>query len=144
MLRFFVCTIVSLLGIALPQLSLAADSCAINKPPHDAAISGNHGSYFFVYPRHVSPSYSGCQIMWDELGRKVLVFRFREGKLLTYSSIDYSEAPPTTKSCSYRNGSPTPGVTPDCPPYDSIKDGLLNVDPADEPPVPKERDARLR
>jgi hypothetical protein len=129
----------------LSMPSLADNTCSPDGPPPDAAVSANHGSFFFVYPRAVSRSYSGCQTMWDELGRKIFVFRFTEGVLQEYSLMDYSGAggskPMVCKYAKKRLGADSPK---DCSPYEDAKSGLLNVAPEDEPPVPADRDPRLR
>jgi hypothetical protein len=143
MLRVLCLVVMTLLGCFLWRNSRAADSCALEKPPHDAAVSGNHGSYYFVYPRHVTPTFTGCQTMWDEMGRKVYVYRFLNGELIRYSLTDYASSSAKI-ICKYRNRSLTADSPPECSAYDSVKGGLLNVELADEPPVPKERDPRLR
>jgi hypothetical protein len=121
----------------------AVDSCSLEKPPLDAAVSGNHGSYFFVYPRHVSSGYTGCQAMWDELGRKIFEFRFLRGELQEYSLVDFS-ANGARIVCRYDRGYISTRSSKDCSQYPDVMNGLRNVEKVDEPPVPKERDARLR
>jgi hypothetical protein len=135
-----------LLGIGFSSEGLAAQSCSLEAPPTDAAVSGNHGSYFFVYPRYVAPHYTGCQTMWDELGRKVHVYHFHEGHLRDYSLFDYADGPagPIVKLCRYRAQSLCPDSPKDCSSYESVKSGILNVEPADEPKVPRDRDPRLK
>lgn len=141
-------TIKRFASIALPILVLATescfadDTCALNFPPLDAAVSGNHGEYLFVFPRKVPPSFSGCQIMWDEQGNKVSVFRFSSGALNEFSFTEPSRSHDTIV-CKYKNERLTTNSPKECSAYEDVKDGLLNVDPSEEPLVPKERDARL-
>jgi hypothetical protein len=142
-LRVWCLVMIILLGCISWRNSVAADSCSLVKPPHDAAVSGNHGSYYFAYPRHITATFTGCQTLWDELGRKVYVYRFRNGELIRYSLTDYANDS-SNIVCKYRNRSLTADSPPECSAYDSVKSGLLNVELADEPPVPKERDPRLR
>lgn len=123
------------------QTRAAGDSCRLAYPPRDAAVSGDHGSYYFVFPRHVSSDYSGCQIMWDEQGRQVFIFRFLKGKLTQYSMVDHA-VPKTTKLCKYDGQSLAAGSSSECPTFDSVKGGLPNVEPEDEPKIPKDRDPR--
>jgi hypothetical protein len=142
-LRVLCFGVMTLLGCISWRNSVAADSCSLVKPPHDAAVSGNHGSYYFAYPRHVTATFTGCQMLWDELGRKVYVYRFRNGELVGYTLTDYANGS-SKIICKYRNRSLTADSQPECSAYDSVKNGLLNVELEDEPPVPKERDPRLR
>lgn len=144
--KLLLLSLLLLSGIGFSSEGLAAGSCSLEKPPTDAAVSGNHGTYFFVYPRHVAPNYSGCQTMWDELGRKVYVYYFQEGQLMNYSLFDYADSPaaPIIKLCKYRGQSLDPESPKDCSSYESVKHGLLNVEPEDEPPVPRDRDPRAK
>src|SRR5258708_1311678 len=75
---------------------------SLKGPPADAAVSANHGSFFFVYPQEVGARYTGCQTMWDELGRPVFVFRFMQGTLMKYSLADYSGGS-KLKVCKYEH-----------------------------------------
>ncbi len=123
--------------------SFGADTCSLDGPPPDAAVSANHGSFFFVYPRTVARSYSGCQTMWDELGRKVFVFRFTEGVLHEYSLTEYSGGS-KPMVCKYLEQRLSADSSKDCSAYEDVKTGLLNVAPEDEPVVPESRDPRLK
>lgn len=123
--------------------SFADSSCALALPPLDAAVSGNHGQYLFVFPRKVTASFSGCQTMWDEQGRKVFVMRFSDGTLNEYSYTDFARGPITTV-CKYEKERLSASSPAECSNYKDVKGGLLNVAPEDEPPVPRERDARLK
>lgn len=86
--------------------------------------------------------FTGCQTMWDELGRKIFVLYFQEGRLKQYSLTDYS-GHQASEICTYDNGKLIASSPQSCTPYEHMKDGLGYIAPAYEPPVPKERDARL-
>src|SRR5882757_4243871 len=103
--------------------SFGANTCSLDGPPPDAAVSANHGNFFFVYPRTVARSYSGCQTMWDELGRKVFVFRFTEGVLREYSLTDYSDGS-KPMVCKYAKQRLSADSSKDCSPYEDVKSGL--------------------
>jgi hypothetical protein len=123
--------------------ALAQSTCSLEKPPTDAAVNENHGSFFFVYPRTVdTTSYTGCQIMWDELGRQVLVLHFSDGVLTEYSSTDYS-ATSQVILCRYKRGHLVHGNSSDCAGFEALKRGILNTSAEKEPPVPRDRDARI-
>jgi hypothetical protein len=81
--------------------------------------------------------------MWDELGRKVFVFRFTEGVLREYSLTDYSDGS-KPMVCKYAKQRLSADSSKDCSPYEDVKSGLLNVAPEDEPIVPEGRDPRLK
>lgn len=123
--------------------SLADENCSLQIPPRDSAVSANHGSFFFVYPRGFDRGYSGCQTMWDELGRMVLVFHFRDGALIEYTLADHSTAGEPAV-CKYKDGKPGAVNPKNCPQFADVENGLLNVLPEDEPEVPLERDPRAR
>ena len=121
----------------------ATDSCSLAKPPLDSAVSGDHGVYLFVYPRHVPENYTGCQTMWDEFGSKVYVYRFVMGELRDYSlAVNYPGS--AVKRCRYRNHKLTLGSWRECSEYARVRDGIPNVESNDEPLVPRERDPRRR
>ena len=121
----------------------AAESCALRGPPPDAGVTANHGSFFFVYPRAVGASYTGCQTMWDELGRRVFVFRFINGALKEYSLTDYYSGKVKSRVCKYKDERLAGTSSTDCPAYEDVKRGLT-VTPEEEPPISKEKDLRQK
>jgi hypothetical protein len=123
--------------------ALAQPTCSLEKPPIDTAVTENHGSYFFVYPRSVDlTSFTGCQIMWDELGRRVFVLHFSAGVLTKYSLTDYS-ANSKVILCQYKSGHLAHGSSGDCADFEDVKRGLFNVSAEEGPRVPRDRDARI-
>src|SRR5262249_33729199 len=73
-----------LLAWGLPAIASAQENCQLPSPPRQAASDGNHGLFFFVYPRAVDGSYSGCQTMWDEKGVQVIVLTFEQGSVIKF------------------------------------------------------------
>jgi|SRR5471030_653932 len=80
-LLFIVC------GFSRP--ALAHESCKGN-PPSQAAITEDHGYFFFIYPRVIIHSFTGCQTMWDEKGNRLFVLTFESGSL-THALIHKSD-----------------------------------------------------
>jgi hypothetical protein len=120
--------------------ALAQSTCSLEKPPTDAAVNENHGSFFFVYPRTVDITlFTGCQIMWDELGRQVFILHFSAGVLTEYSSTDYS-ATSKVILCRYKRGHLVHGDSSDCAGFEAVKRGVSNASTEQEPPVPRDRD----
>jgi hypothetical protein len=76
MLRVLCFVVMTLLGCISWRNSVAADSCSLVTPPHDAAVSGNHGSYYFAYPRHVTATFTGCQMCGMSWGGKSMSIVF--------------------------------------------------------------------
>ena len=74
-----------LVAWGFPALASAQENCQLTLPPRQAAIEGNHGFFFFVYPRSVNAAYSGCQTMWDEKGNQVFVLTFEQGRLIVWN-----------------------------------------------------------
>jgi hypothetical protein len=133
----------AVLSLVWGRSAPAQSTCSLEKPPTDAAVNENHGSFFFVYPRTVDiTSFTGCQIMWDEVARQVFILHFSAGVLTEYSSTDYSA---TSKRilCRYKRGHLVHGNSSDCPGFEAVKRGVLNVSAEEEPPVPRDRDARI-
>lgn len=134
------------LGLALgawgfPALSSAQENCQLTIPPRQAASTANHGLFYFVYPRVVNASYSGCQTMWDEKGTKVIVLTFEQGRVIKFEATDPS-SPSVKYSCRYEHGKLASKQPKDCPEYDSVKDDLGPLPQSDDPIVPSERDPR--
>lgn len=126
-------------GIPLLGHAAEADSCSVDKPPKAAAVSANHGSYYFIYPGSVPESYTGCQTMWDEHAQKIFRLRFLDGALTEFLMIRAEDQP--LVSCAYDQGKPVPGNVANCPVYNDVKNGLKIEH---EPPVPADRDARAK
>jgi hypothetical protein len=141
-LRLLTSTLLLLVAACWGLPAFAQNACSFNVPPRDSAVSANDGRFYFVYPRKVTATYTGCQTMWDELGRKVFLFRFKQGTLTEYWLADYSSNA-KRETCKYHRGAVSPSSSKECPAYEDVKHGLLTVAPQDEPPVPRERDARL-
>jgi len=142
--RVFMGTLV--LGLVLfawgfPALASAQENCQLKIPPRQAASTGNHGLFYFVYPRVVNASYSGCQTMWDEKGTKVIVLTFEQGRVIKFEATDPS-SPSVKYSCRYEHGKLASKQSKDCPEYDSVKDDLGPLPQSDDPIVPSERDPR--
>jgi hypothetical protein len=124
-----------------PAFASAQENCQLKIPPSQAAISANHGIYFFVYPRSVNAVYSGCQTMWDEKGNQWFVLMFEQGSLIKYESNDPSGAS-KKQSCRYEHGKLARNESKDCPDYGDVKDGFRTLSNSDEPIVPSARDPR--
>jgi len=129
--------------LCLNKVSFAVNTCEINKPPANSAVSENHGEYFFIFPRFISADFSGCQIMWDEAGKKYMTFKFSNGVLDWYQIHQAADITEPVR-CSYVLGKQSDRSRSDCSSYDSVKKGLLNVAPEDEPTVPQSRDPRSK
>ena len=120
--------------------ALAENTCALKLPPKFSAISADHGAFFFVYPRKIQHHFTGCQTMWNEQGKKAFVLRFKNGTLVKYSS---SYGSGIQAACDYRKGKLAIKNSGNCPDYQDVKNGLLNVDQSDEPEIPKDRDIHV-
>jgi len=134
------------LGLALgawgfPALASAQENCQLKVPPRQAAVEANHGFFFFVHPRSLNATYSGCQIMWDEKGTQVFVLTFEQGSVIKFESNDPSDAS-RKQSCRYEHGQLARNEPKDCLDYGRIKDGIRTLPSSDEPIVPLERDPR--
>ena len=124
----------------LASCSCAAEqsTCDLETPPKAAVADGVHGSYVFVFPWSLNPDYTGCQTIWDEHGRKVLVLEFKDGEPVQFRM---AEATPgeLTKICNYAAGH-VQGEEADCPTYAEAKaplrpreDFYLSVPPERDP-----------
>jgi hypothetical protein len=133
----------ALAALSLPMLAMAwgAERCALAAPPKDAAMSVDDGAYYFVYPRSIDAGFSGCQTMWDEAGRKMLVLTFVKGVLTQYQQLPDPRGAGAGLVCRYAGGVVTAGGG-DCPDYASSSTGLPVMPQSDEPAVPAGRDPR--
>ena len=118
-------------------------ACGLTAPPKESAVSTNHGFYYFVFPRTLPMSYTGCQIMWGEDGRRVFLLRFTNGEMERFESypLDVNE---TLRTCKYGGGKLTSEASTDCPPYEAFKNGIRTFSSTSEPRVPAQRDPRLK
>lgn len=140
----FISVFVSILLLCGCAASInAQESCDLKTPPRQAGVDKNHGSFFFIYPRTVSTSYSGCQIMWDEKGTKWFILTFEKGNLTTFDGDDPLDAS-QKKLCKYENGSLITHQQNKCPEYNAVKNGILVLPADEEPIVPLDRDLRRR
>jgi hypothetical protein len=124
----------------------AQDSCALERPPREAAVTANHGRYLFIFPRKLPPSYSGCQVMWDEGGGRLRTSFFENGELRKVIAYDPPGA--EAETCIYERRSLVQNASSlTCRPFEERKDGLLPglIDrPSDDMPIPPERDIRAK
>ena len=129
--------------MAYHSASAEEDSnCDLVKIPKSAAATVDHGLFFFVFPRQVSHSYTGCQTMWDEGGAKWFVLTFKDGGLTNYVASD-PRAPGSSVSCVYGKQALVPQLSKgECPTYDTVKRGMGPIPSWQEPPVPTSRDPR--
>jgi hypothetical protein len=127
--------------IVFTPLSNAQDSCALDLPPHHSAINQNHGFFLFIFPREIGPSFSGCQTMWDERGKKLFVLTFKKGNLIRYEMNDPSDSS-KKETCIYKQGNLVRGNSEECPQYEDVKNGFRTLSGANEPFVPPEKDPR--
>ena len=116
-------------------------NCDESFPPRAAAITADHGFFFYVFPRDINASYSGCQTMWDEKGNVWFVLTFQLGSLTQYTEKS-SENGRQPLNCQYRKEGLIPNSSNNCPEYGSIKNGFKTIDKHDEPLIPQGRDPR--
>jgi len=130
--------------LALATSTHAGENCDFPKPPKASAINLNHGELFFVYPRDVASSYSGCQTMWDEHGQIWFVLRFDNGRLEEYTGTIPAQSN-VRVHCVYRDSAMVPAESgTDCPSFDRLKSGIPSIRQDLEPQIPPERDPRKR
>jgi hypothetical protein len=122
-------------------LASAQENCQLKVPPLQAAATGNHGFFYFVYPRAVSAAYSGCQTMWDEKGNQVFVLTYEQGSVIKIESNDPSGAS-EKRSCRYERGKLAPNDSKKCPDSGIAKDVFGELPELEDPIVPSERDPR--
>ena len=130
-----------LLAWGVPAFASVQENCQLPSPPRLAASDGNHGLYFFVYPRAVNESYSGCQTLWDEKGVQVIVLTFEQGSVIKFESTNPSNALQKF-SCRYEHGTLAANEPRNCPEYGRVKTGLGQYPESDDLKVPPERDPR--
>lgn len=82
-----------------------AMNCDLKVPPDGPGENFVHGTYLFIYPRQVSNSYTGCQIMWADDGARWMALYLEKGhpKLLQVTYPFDSEAGKYV--CKYENDS---------------------------------------
>ena len=124
-----------------PAFASARENCQLKMPPRQAAVEANHGFFFFVHPRSLNVTYSGCQTMWDEKGNQWFVLTFEQGSVIKYESNDPSGVS-GKRSCRYEHGKLARNDSKDCPDYDDVKNGFRTLPDSDDPTVPPERDPR--
>jgi hypothetical protein len=124
-----------------PAFASAQENCQLKIPPRQAASTGNHGLFYFVYPRAVNAAYSGCQTMWDEKGNQVIVLTYEQGSVIKFESNDPSSAS-GKHSCRYEHEKLARNESKDCLDYSRVKDGFRELPNSDDPIVPPERDPR--
>lgn len=128
-------------GITVSCQASANSNCSLNNPPKESAVNTNHGQFYFIYPRDLPPHYTGCQTMWDEKGRKVLLLEFEAGEPLKIIFTDPDRH--TSTQCIYRGGTLTKGDKDECLQADEARQGIRSIPKKDEPRVPSDRDPRL-
>lgn len=122
--------------------AVAADTCNFARPPKEAGLNVNHGEFFFIYPAKLEPGFTGCQTMWDERGQKTWVGHYDKG---VPSELQIADGSPRKMiTCRYRDGKLEAGTTEACPSAGALRRGLGSVSEATAPPVPPERDPRVR
>ena len=124
-----------------PPLASAQENCQLKMPPRQAAVEANHGFFFFVHPRSLNATYSGCQIMSDEKGNQGFVLTFEQGSLIKFESNDPSGVS-GKRSCRYEHVKLARNGSRGCPDYDDVKNGFRTLPNGDDPIVPPERDPR--
>jgi hypothetical protein len=121
---------------------IKTENCDLVCPPLNAGVDGNHGIYFFIYPKYIEDLYSGCQIMWDENGFKWYILSYSNGVIenLLGNSPDGDQI-----ICKYRNGELVSGDKESCFAYDQLKNGLYAFQKTNDVDIkiPPERDLRL-
>ncbi len=130
MLLSFVCT-----------TSTAGTVCELNLPTKKAGINANHGYFYFIEPRIVPPTYTGCQIMWDEKGKKKYVLNFSKGQLKQFE--EYEQSSRAIKvTCVFTGGRATRRNSKNCPSDQDLKNGFFVLSDELILEVPEEKDPR--
>jgi hypothetical protein len=132
----------ALLGHAPLATASQNASCPEVHPPKDAAVNMSHGQYLFIHPKTLGEKYSGCQTMWNEKGRVVMVLTFHKGKLTRMQAAEDDGASKPLE-CVYQNEALTQGDPEECPEYEALASGFRTVG-ADALEVPNERDPRRK
>jgi hypothetical protein len=81
--------------------------------------------------------------MWDENVRRVFLLRFTNGEMERFENYPL-DANETLRTCKYADRKLTSDVSSDCPPYEAVKNGIRTFSPTSEPPVPAQRDPRVK
>jgi len=130
-----------LIAWGFPAFASSQENCQFKIPPRQAASTGNHGLFYFVFPRAVNAFYSGCQTMWDEKGHQLIVLTFEQGRVIKFES-NYPSDASGKRICRYEHGNLAGNESKDCPDYGRVKDGFRSLPESDEPIIPPERDPR--
>jgi hypothetical protein len=98
------------------------------------------GGYFFIFPRQVTGSYTGCQTMWDEHAATWLVLTFKDGDLTDLVATNPQASEPDM-ICHYRDHQLiVSGSSKQCDRFG--RNALGPVEQKDEPQLPPNRDPR--
>jgi hypothetical protein len=116
-------------------------NCDLPAPSRNAGLNGNHGVYLFVFPADVPADYTGCQMVWDELGRQYMLLRYVDGDL-SYMAFDPTNAFSEKSECFYEDRKLSNGDKA-CPAYTDAERGFGSL-PDDAMKIPPERDLRLK
>ena len=136
MTRFFL-IIVLLASAGSARSDQSEQNCALAAPPLEAAINTSQSLYFFVYPRTLGDTYTGCQTMWDEKSRKLWVAQFVEGRLVELV-VNWPARP---RRCEYKDGTIVSGDAKVCLSFETmLRDGIRSIPGTLDPTVPASRD----
>jgi len=93
-------------------------------------MTGMGGLY--VSPARVPPSFSGCQIAWDEAKNMNIRIAFEEGKIRRFEAFNTGVSP-NALACFYENGKLSPSSSRECAemPIEQFNAGLPAT-PVDE------------
>ena len=107
-------------------------------------MNSNHGQYFFVFPKTIEADFSGCQTVWVEEGRKVVVVSVTNG---IPTKIDLNFSDDDRILCTFVDGKFESGHREDCTGFMDLileRRGWPVVPDRFNPTVPPERDLRLK
>ena len=133
--------IIAVVWAAPCSQAASKDSCSLSIPPKESAATIIDGGYFFIFPRKVTGSYTGCQTMWDERGAKWLVLTFKDGDLTDLVATNPQASEPDM-ICHYRDHLLISGSSEQCNKFG--RNALGPVEQRDEPKVPHDRDPRSK
>ena len=114
------------------------EACRSASPPKDATVVFQDREYWFVFPRALPERYTGCQLMWDSVGRRRFVLHFSNGELTQFDSHAGGGWSGTqTQICSYSRGVLLSTTSSDrCPAYQAVKGGIrIDMPKGSEPQV---------
>jgi hypothetical protein len=131
----------ALAAMLVAASAFAVDSCKLPRPPEESGIHKSDGLYYFVFPRVIAPSFTGCQTMWDEKGRKVFVLEFESGEPSRFR-LPNSPGASAGLTCRYQGEKAAADNPEHCPAFDEVKDGIRSVADGEVPPPPGDRDPR--